>query len=143
MIWHVFGHYGIVASLIYILVEFLIFQILLELLVFSINPKHKRVFENNSRIHKYRWLIFTILLFIKLLIFLNIGGTIQIQEFIVYTGLYLIFVSFFLIKKSFHFWRQSMVLEISTNTEEAILCLNIFHLLHSLVLLVFLFIICI
>ena len=82
MIWHVFAHYGIVASLIYILVEFLIFQILLELLVFSIDSKHKRVFENNSRIFKYRWLIFTILLFIKLLIFLNIGGSIQIKEFI-------------------------------------------------------------
>lgn len=103
MIWHVFAHYGIVASLIYILVEFLIFQVLLELVVFSIDSKHKRVFENNSSIYKYRWLIFTILLFIKLLIFLNIGGTIQIKEFIVYTGLYLIFISLFLIKKSFHF----------------------------------------
>ncbi|WP_171378587.1 hypothetical protein [Enterococcus cecorum] len=103
MIWHVFGHCGIVASLIYILVEFLIFQVLLELLVFSIDPKHKRVFERNGYIYRYRWLIFTILLFIKLLILLNIGGTIQIKEFIVYTGLYLIFVAFFLVKKSFHF----------------------------------------
>ncbi|WP_243188191.1 hypothetical protein [Enterococcus cecorum] len=57
MIWHVFAHYGIVASLIYILVEFLIFQGLLELVVFSIDSKHKRGFENNRSIYKYSCLL--------------------------------------------------------------------------------------
>lgn len=103
MFWHILIRYGLLVSLIYVMIDFFILRILLGLLVISNNPKHKHLFKKDNRLYKNRWFVLTVILLIKMIVILYVGSNTSLAEFLFYTGLYLIFILFFYIKKIYKF----------------------------------------
>lgn len=103
MLWHILVRYGMFISLIYILIEFFILQILLLLLVISNNLKYKKLFKKNNRLYKNRWIVFVVVLLTKMTVILYVGSSVSLIEFLFYTGLYLMLILFFYIKKIYNF----------------------------------------